>query len=64
MKCATNSATTNFAIMHALPRIAEQDRASGYLMEALTAAIAQGNEEAKKRIGDFLEKRATKVERK
>src|SRR6186713_1665112 len=51
-RIATNSATTNFAIMHALPRIAEQDRASGYLMEALTAAIAQGNEEAKKRIKD------------
>ena len=26
------------------------------------AAIAQGNEEAKKRIKDFLEKRAAKVE--
>jgi enoyl-CoA hydratase/carnithine racemase len=62
-RIATNSATTNFAIMHALPRIAEQDRASGYLMESLTAAIAQGNEEAKKRIKDFLEKRAAKVER-
>jgi enoyl-CoA hydratase/carnithine racemase len=63
-RVATNSVTTNFAIMHALPRIAEQDRASGYLMESLTAAIAQGNEEAKKRITDFLEKRSAKVERK
>ena len=61
-RIATNSATTNFAVMHALPRIAEQDRASGYLMESMTAAIAQGNEEAKKRIKDFLEKRAAKVE--
>jgi (methylthio)acryloyl-CoA hydratase len=63
-RIATNSPTTNFAVMQALPRIAEQDRASGYLMEALTAAVAQGNEEAKKRITDFLEKRAAKVERK
>jgi len=63
-RIATNSPTTNFAIMHALPRIAEQDRTSGYLMESLTAAIAQGNDEAKKRIRDFLEKRAAKVERK
>lgn len=63
-RIATNSPTTNFAIMHALPRIAEQDRASGYLMESLTAAIAQGNEEAKNRIKAFLEKRAAKVERK
>jgi enoyl-CoA hydratase/carnithine racemase len=63
-RIATNSPSTNFAIMHALPRIAEQDRASGYLMESLTAAIAQGNDEAKKRIKDFLEKRAAKVTRK
>jgi (methylthio)acryloyl-CoA hydratase len=63
-RIATNSASTNFAIMNVLPRIAEQDRASGYVMESLTAAIAQGNEEAKKRINDFLEKRAAKVERK
>ena len=33
-------------------------------MALMTAAIAQGNEEAKKRIRDFLEKRAAKVERK
>jgi hypothetical protein len=46
-----------------LPRIAEQDRASGYVMESLTAAIAQGNDEAKKRIAAFLEKRAAKVKR-
>jgi (methylthio)acryloyl-CoA hydratase len=62
-RVATNSPTTNFAVMHALPRIAEQDRAGGYLMESLTAAIAQGNNEAKKRIKDFLEKRAAKVTR-
>jgi (methylthio)acryloyl-CoA hydratase len=62
-RIATNSSTTNFAVMHALPRIAEQDRESGYLMESLTAAIAQGNEEAKSRIKAFLEKRAAKVER-
>ena len=63
-RVATNSPTTNFAIMNVLPRIAEQDRASGYLMESMMAAIAQGNDEAKKRIKDFLEKRAAKVTRK
>jgi enoyl-CoA hydratase/carnithine racemase len=63
-RIASNSPSTNFAILNVLPRIAEQDRASGYVMESLTAAIAQGNEEAKKRIKDFLEKRAAKVERK
>ncbi len=45
-RIAANAPLTNFAIMHALPRIAESDPASGYLMEALVAAIAQGDEEA------------------
>jgi enoyl-CoA hydratase/carnithine racemase len=62
-RVASNSATTNFAIINVLPRIAEQDRASGYVMESLTAAIAQGSDEAKKRIRAFLEKRAAKVTR-
>ena len=48
---------TNFAIMHALPRIAESDPPSGYLMESLMAAIASGSDEAKTRLKDFLEKR-------
>ena len=62
-RIATNSPSMNFAIINVLPRIAEQDRASGYVMESLTSAIAQGNDEAKKRIKDFLEKRAAKVKR-
>jgi enoyl-CoA hydratase/carnithine racemase len=60
-KIASNAPLTNFAVMHALPRIAEQDRESGYLMEALMAAIASGDEHAKQRVKDFLEKRAPKV---
>ncbi len=58
---AGNLPLTNFAVMHALPRIAESDPAAGYLTEALMAAISQGNEEAKRRIRDFLAKRAGKV---
>jgi (methylthio)acryloyl-CoA hydratase len=49
--------------MHALPRIAEQDRASGYVMEGLMAAIAGSGEEAKARVKAFLEKRGPKVAR-
>jgi enoyl-CoA hydratase/carnithine racemase len=52
---------SNFAIMHALPRIAESDPASGYVTESLMAAIAQGSDEAKARLKDFLEKRGKKV---
>jgi enoyl-CoA hydratase/carnithine racemase len=58
---ASNATLTNFAIMHALPRIAESDPASGYITEALMAAIAQGSDDAKARLKDFLEKRGKKV---
>jgi enoyl-CoA hydratase/carnithine racemase len=60
-KVCGNAPLTNFAVMHALPRIAESDPAAGYLTESLMAAIAQGDEEAKRRIRDFLAKRAPKV---
>jgi (methylthio)acryloyl-CoA hydratase len=62
-RIAANTEMTNFAVMHVLPRIAEQDPASGYLMEALMAAIASDHAEAKKRLQDFLEKRAPKTVR-
>jgi enoyl-CoA hydratase/carnithine racemase len=58
---AKNAPLTNFAVMHALPRIAESDPAAGYLAEALTASIVQGEAEAKARLKAFLEKRAPKV---
>jgi hypothetical protein len=46
-----------------LPRIARGDPAAGFAAEALTAAIAQGDGEAKRRLKDFLEKRGPKVVR-
>jgi len=58
---AGNAPMTNFAVMHVLPHNAEQDRASGLLMESLMAAIAQGDPEAKRRLQDFLAKRAPKT---
>jgi (methylthio)acryloyl-CoA hydratase len=60
-KIAGNAGRTNFALIQALPRIAEGDRAAGYLMEALMSAIAQDDDEAKSRLRAFLEKRADKV---
>jgi (methylthio)acryloyl-CoA hydratase len=62
-RIAGNAPLTNFAIMHALPRIAEMDPASGYAVEALMAAIAQADPDAKARLKEFLEKRAPKVTR-
>jgi (methylthio)acryloyl-CoA hydratase len=60
-RIAGNAPMTNFALMHVLPHNAEQDRTSGLLMESLMAAIAQGDPEAKRRLRDFLEKRAPKT---
>lgn len=61
-KMAVNAPMTNFALMHALPRIAETGQDQGLFMEALVAAIAQSAPEAKARIQQFLSKQAgTKV---
>jgi (methylthio)acryloyl-CoA hydratase len=58
---AHNAPQTNFAIVQALPRIAESNPREGYLMEAMMAGIAQGTDEAKGRMRAFLEGRAEKV---
>ena len=62
-KIAANSPVTNFAVLQALPRIAEANPAEGFLMEALMAAVAGGSDEAKARMRAFLEGRAAKVQR-
>jgi hypothetical protein len=46
-RVAQNAPLTNYALMHALPRIAEQPADQGFLTEALMAAIAQSAPEAK-----------------
>ena len=60
-RVAENAPLTNFAVMHALPRIADVGQEQGLLTEALMAAIAQGDAEAKDRMQAFLEKRGPKV---
>ncbi len=61
-RIATNAPLTNYALMHALPRIAEQPADHGLMTEALMAAIAQSAPEAKQRVRDFLAGKAgTKV---
>ena len=52
-----------FAVLHALPRIAEADPRTGALMENLMAAIAAADPDAKERLRAFLDKRAAKVTR-
>ncbi|WP_179298407.1 crotonase/enoyl-CoA hydratase family protein [Burkholderia ubonensis] len=58
---ASNATVSNFAIMHALPLIAEQTMEHGLLTEALMAGVTEAEEEANSRICAFLEKRAAKV---
>lgn len=60
-RIAQNAPQTNFAIVQALPRIAEANPDEGYFMEAMTAAIAQGTADAKERMHAFLQGRAEKV---
>ena len=60
-RVATNAPLTNYALMHALPRIAEQPADQGFFTEAMMTAIAQSAPEAKQRVRDFLEGKAAKV---
>ncbi len=54
-RIAENAPLTNYALMHALPRIAEQPADQGFFTEALMAAIAQSAPEAKSRVKAFLD---------
>ncbi len=60
-RIAQNAPMTNYALMHALPRIAEQSADHGFFTEAMMAAIAQSAPEAKERVRAFLEGKAAKV---
>ena len=62
-KIASNAPLSNFAVMQALPRIADMSQPDGLFVESLMAAIAQGDDAAKLRVRAFLEKRAGKVEK-
>lgn len=61
VRVAQNAPLTNYALIHALPRIAEQPADQGFLTEAMMAAIAQSAPEAKERVRAFLEGKAAKV---
>jgi enoyl-CoA hydratase/carnithine racemase len=60
-RIAGNAPLSNFAVMHALPRIADMAQDEGLFVESLMAAIASGDEAAKMRVRAFLEGRAAKV---
>jgi (methylthio)acryloyl-CoA hydratase len=60
-RIATNSPMSNFAVMQALPRIAEQSQSEGLFTESLMAAVAESTPDAQARLRAFLDKRAAKV---
>jgi enoyl-CoA hydratase/carnithine racemase len=60
-KIVSNAPITNFAVIQALPRIAEANPREGFMMEAMMAAVAETSDDAKQRLRAFLEKRAKKV---
>ena len=63
-RIATNAPMTNYSLIHALPRIAEQTADHGLFTEGLMSSIAQSAPEAKKRVREFLEGRGPKVKAK
>jgi (methylthio)acryloyl-CoA hydratase len=62
-RIAGNAPITNFAVLQALPQIAEASPSQGYLLEALMASVAGGSDDAKERMAAFLAGRGRKVER-
>lgn len=61
VKIASNTPLSNFAVLQALPRIADMSPSDGLFVEALMIGIVQGDAAAKQRVRDFLEKRGAKV---
>lgn len=60
-RIARNAPMTNYALIHGLPRIAEQPADHGFLTESMLAALAQSAPEAKARVRAFLDGTGPKV---
>jgi hypothetical protein len=60
-KITKNAPLANFAVIQAIPRIVEQDPAGGLFTEMLMVGIAQDDDEAKRRLADFLLRKQGKV---
>src|SRR6202012_2294907 len=60
-KVATVPPLSTYGILHAVPRNAEADPATGYVLENLMAAMAAGDPAAQERIAAFLAGRAAKI---
>lgn len=59
---AANAPLSNYAILNALPRIAEMSVEDGLFTESIVSALTSETPEAKQRLRDFLEKRAARLQ--
>lgn len=62
-RAAANAPLTNYALINALPRIAEMGPDEGLFTEAMVSGVVQSSAEAKARLNAFLEKQTSKVQR-
>lgn len=62
-QAAGNAQMSNYAIIHALPRIADMASGEGLFVESIVSAFTATSPEAEERLNAFLEKRAAKVAR-
>ncbi len=60
-RIAQNAPMTNYALMHGLPRIAEQSADHGFFSESMLSAITQSAPDAKARVRAFLDGTGPKV---
>ncbi len=60
-KICSNTTTTNYGLMHVLPRIVDASQDQALMMESLIAAISQTSAESKERLTDFLKGKAKRV---
>ena len=55
---ATNSEFSNYAIIHALPRIQDMSSDDGLFVESMVASFAATTPEAEARLNEFLQKKS------
>jgi len=60
-RIAKNAPLTNYAVLNALPRIADMSMTDGLFTESLVTALVTGADDAQERLRAFLDKRAGKV---
>jgi len=60
-KIIGNAATTNYGVMHVLPRIADQSINDGLMTEALMSAVAQSDPDTQDRLTAFVDFKRNKV---